>query len=68
MINEATLDVGEIWKDVTMHVRVKVKGMKLWQIRMWIMTKLIYFAAYVGGCGLEMESTFVTEEESDAKS
>lgn len=66
MDNEMTVNAGEMWKGMTLHV--KLKGIKIWQVRMWIMTRLIYLAAYIGGCGIELETVFVTEEESDGKS
>jgi hypothetical protein len=63
MINERVIYVNDIWKGS--GLRILLKGIRTWEIRMWLMAQLIYLAARVGGCGIELETAFVTEEESD---
>ena len=63
MANELVVDASEMWKGT--GLRVRLKGIRTWEIRMWLMSQLIYLAARVGGCGIELETAFTTEEESN---
>jgi hypothetical protein len=37
-------------------LRVRVKGIKTLQVRFWLAKKVIKLAAWVAGCGIEIES------------
>ena len=61
MANEMSVDVNDLWGEVTFVV--KLKGMTRWQIRTWIMRQLIYLAAYIGGCKVRMLGEFATSNQ-----
>ena len=47
------IPISHITKDLTVHVRVT--GMNVWRMRWWVASRLMFLAAAIAGCGIELD-------------
>ena len=48
------IKVSEALKEIT--IEVKIVGFRSWRVRLWIGTQLLQLAAWVIGCGIDIET------------
>lgn len=60
--SEYKVRMGEVLRGMTMNVRVT--GLKVWRVRLWLSMVLMRAAALVAGCGIHVESQAGRKENS----
>jgi hypothetical protein len=54
MTNIASITMPELMRNITLHIRVT--GQRVTAIRFWLGTRLLRLAAWVIGCGIEIDT------------
>lgn len=45
--------IGLVMRGITLHVRIT--GLRIWRVRMWLGMQLLQCAARIMGCGIRVE-------------
>ena len=51
-----TLPVSDVLRRCTLNVRVRLTGLRIFALRVWLGTRLIRLAALVLGCNIAIET------------
>ncbi len=57
---DANVSMPKIMRSVTL--RVNLRGVKSWRLRLWVGTRLLKLAALVIGCGIRFDGTEASRE------
>lgn len=53
MSHQFDVPIGPVMRGITLHVRVT--GLRIWRVRMWLGMQLLQCAARIMGCGIRVE-------------